>query len=210
MLTTLLFSIQNFWQLSLLELSSLLRPCFLWRAHTYQQCDFALGLLQLIYLHDSIWPPLWQCRTPASPLHSNLLFFFRLLHMFSLCTLTTASCSWRFLFTSCFLFSSLTLSGFFNGVLADSKPVVLKFYTLFCLIPLTLFVFRNLTLTYLSLSGSLDSLLCDLIAFTPRLVFFLLMSHTPEAASSFSSGRAYPSLNFLLPLFLRLTLTLIM
>ena len=35
------------------------------------------------------------------------------------------------------------------------------------------------------------------------LVFFLLMSHTLAAASSFLSGRAYPSLNFLFPLFLR-------
>ena len=42
------------------------------------------------------------------------------------------------------------------------------------------------------------------------LIFFLLMSQTPEAASSFSSGRAYPSMSFLPPLFLRLTPTLIM
>ena len=47
------------------------------------------------------------------------------------------------------------------------------------------------------------------MALTPNLVFFLLMSQTPAAASSLSSGRAYPSLNFLPPLFLRLTSTLI-
>ena len=41
-----------------------------------------------------------------------------------------------------------------------------------------------------------------------RSGIFLLMSHTLAAASSFSSGRAYPSLCFLPPLFLRLTLTL--
>ena len=82
-----------------------------------------------------------------------------------------------------------------------------EFYTLFCLIRLTLFVSRNLTLTYLPLSRSLDSLLCDLIAPTPGLVFFLLMSPTLPAASSFSSDRANPSLNFLPPLFLGLTPT---
>ena len=30
-------------------------PCFFWRSHTYQHCDFLLGLLQLVYLHCSIW-----------------------------------------------------------------------------------------------------------------------------------------------------------
>ena len=106
--------------------------------------------------------------------------------------------------------SPLISSGFFNGMLADSKPGALNCHTLFRLIPLTLFVSRNLTLTYLSLSGSLDSLLCDLIAFPPGLVFFLLMSHTLAAASTFSSGRAYPSQYFLPPLFLRLIPTLMM
>ena len=32
-------------------------PCFFWRFYTYQYRDFLLGLLQLIYLHCSIWPP---------------------------------------------------------------------------------------------------------------------------------------------------------
>ena len=27
-----------------------------WRSHIYQHCDFLLGLLQLVYLHCSIWP----------------------------------------------------------------------------------------------------------------------------------------------------------
>ena len=81
---------------------------------------------------------------------------------------------------------------------------------LYRLISLTLFVSRNLTLIYLPLFGPLDSLLCDLIAPTPGLVFFRLMSQTLAAASSFSSGRVYPSLSFLPPLFLRLTPTLIM
>ena len=91
-----------------------------------------------------------------------------------------------------------------------SKPGALNCYTLFCVISLTLFVSRNLTLIYLPLSGSLDSLLCDPMAPTPDLICFLLMSQTLAVASLFSSGRAYPSLSFLPPLFLRLIPTLIM
>ena len=78
------------------------------------------------------------------------------------------------------------------------------------LILLTLFASRNLILTHLLLFGSLDSLLCNLIAPTPGLAFFLLMPRIPAATSSFSLGRAYPSLNFLPPLFLCLIPTLIM
>ena len=48
----------------------------------------------------------------------------------------------------------------------------------------------------------LDSLICDPMVLTPDLVFFLLMSQTLAAASSFSSSRAYSSLSFLPPLFL--------
>ena len=33
-------------------------PCFFWRSHTYQHCNFLLGLLQLVYFHCSIWLPL--------------------------------------------------------------------------------------------------------------------------------------------------------
>ena len=104
----------------------------------------------------------------------------------------------------------LNSSGYFNGMLGISKPGVLNFYTLFRLIPLTLFVSRNLILIYHPLSGSMDSLLCNPMAPTPYLVFFLLMSQTLAAASSFSSGKTYPSLSFLPPFFFRLTPTLIM
>ena len=82
-------------------------------------------------------------------------------------------------------------------MLGVSEPGALNYYTLFCLILLTLFISRNLTLIYLPLSGSLDSLLCNPMAPTPDLVFFLLVSQTLVAASSFSSSRAYSSLNFL-------------
>ena len=70
---------------------------------------------------------------------------------------------------------------------------------------------RNPILTSLPLFGFLDSLLCILIAPTPSLTFSLLIPHTLAAAlSSISSGRVYPFLNFLLPLFLLLIPTLIM
>ena len=145
--------------------------------------------------------PLCYCSIPAPPSPSKPLLIFCPLRIFSLCILTTASCSWLFLFASCFLFSSLTPSGFFNRMLGMSKLGALNFYTFFRLILLTLFVSKNLILTCLPFSRSLDSLLCDLIAPTPSLVFFLLVSHTLAAASSFSSSRTYPSLNFLPPLF---------
>ena len=104
---------------------------------------------------------------------------------------------------------SLTPSEFFNGMLGVSKPGALNYYTLFCLIPLTSFISRNLTLIHFPLFGFLESLLCNPMALTPDLVFFLLMSQTLAAASSFSSSRAYYSLSFLSPLFLRLTPTLL-
>ena len=103
----------------------------------------------------------------------------------------------------------LTPSGLFNGMLEVFEPGALNFYTFFCLNSLTLFVSRNLTIFCRPLSRFLDSLHCDLITPTPSMAFSLLMSPT-LAASSFSSGRVCPSLNFLPPLFLGLTPTLIM
>ena len=41
-------------------------PCFFRRSHTYQHCDFLLGLFQLVYLHCSIWP-IWPPSANASP-----------------------------------------------------------------------------------------------------------------------------------------------
>ena len=79
-------------------------------------------------------------------------------------------------------FPLLTSSGFFNGILGVSEPIALNYYTFFCLILFTLFLCRNLTVIDLPLSESLNSLLCDLIAPTPDLVFFLLMSQMLAAA----------------------------
>ena len=95
---------------------------------------------------------------------------------------------------------SLTLSGFFNGMLEISEPGALNYFTFSCPILSTLSVSRNLILTHLHLSGFLDSLLCNLITPTFGLAFSLLMPCTP-AVASFSSGRTNPFLNFL-PLFL--------
>ena len=88
------------------------------------------------------------------------------------------------------------------------EPEALNYFTFFRPILLTLSASRNPILTDLPLSGFLDSLLCILIAPTPGLAFSLLMSRTLAAMSSFSSGRAYLSLNFLPPLSLRLIPTL--
>ena len=104
----------------------------------------------------------------------------------------------------------LTLSGFCNGMLEVFEPGALNYFTFFRPILSTLSASRNPILTLLPLSGFLDSLLCVLIAPTPGLAFSLMMSHTLASASSFSSGRAYPFLNFLPPLFLHLIPTLIM
>ena len=76
--------------------------------------------------------------------------------------------------------------------------------------PVDLTASRNPILTHLPLSGFLDSLLCALIAPTLGLAFSLLMPSTVAAALSLSSGRVYPFLNFLPPLFLCSIPTLIM
>ena len=98
------------------------------------------------------------------------------------------------------LISPLTLSNFFNEMLAVSEPGALNYYISFRLIPLTLFASRNLNLIHLPLSGYLDSLFYHLIAPNPGLAFFPNATHA-SGGIIISSGRAYPSLNFLLPFF---------
>ena len=82
------------------------------------------------------------------------------------------------------------------------EPEALIYFAFFRPILSTLSVSRIPILTHLSLFGFLDSLLCVLIPPTPSLTFSLVMPRTLAATSSFLSGRAYPSLNFLPPLFL--------
>ena len=106
--------------------------------------------------------------------------------------------------------SPLSPSGFFDGMLAVSEPGALNFYTFFRLIPLSLFLSSNLTSIHFPLSESLNSVLHDLITPTPDLAFSLLMPRMLVTVSSYLSVRAYFSRNFLPPLFLYLTPTLIM
>ena len=99
---------------------------------------------------------------------------------------------------------------FFHGMLEIFVPGALNYFTFFHPILSTLSAFRNPILTPLPFSGYLDSLLCILIVSTPGLAFSLLIPHTLVATLSFSSGRAYPFLNSLPPLFLCLIPILIM
>ena len=138
---------------------------------------------------------LMQHVTP--PLPSNLLSFFRPLCIFSLCTLTTASCSWLFLFTSCFLFPSLTPSRFFNEMLGVSEPEALKCCTSSHQVDLICIQQSNLNLSSSFGTHGFSALQSD--CGNTRSGIFLLMSQTLAAAS----------LSFLPPLFLCLTPTLI-
>ena len=139
-------------------------------------------------------PPLYNLALHLLMLHSCPTLVFKLL-VGSFCI---------------FSLSPLTLSGSFNEMLEVFEPGVLNYYTFFHHILLTLSVSRNPILTHLPHSGFLDFLLCALIAPTLGLAFSLLMPCTLVAVSSFWSGRVYPSLNFLPPLFLHLIPTLIM
>ena len=90
---------------------------------------------------------------------------------------------------------SLTLSGFFNGMLEVSEPGELNHSTFSRPIQSTLSASNPKCsaiqiLTPLPLSEFLDSLLCALIAPTPGLTFSLMMTRTLAAALSFLSDRA--------------------
>ena len=85
-------------------------------------CDFVLGFLQLVYLQCSIWSPSADAVLAPHPR-------FQTSYPFSAHFLSSPSAPspplfapgcWLFLFTSCFLFSSQTPSGFFNVMLGVS------------------------------------------------------------------------------------------
>ena len=176
-LTTLPRQIQSSWQLSLLELP----PCR--NTGTPPTCipplynlppsaDAALSLHPRL---QTFYPPSAHfISSPSAPHHHPLLLVVLLR-----------------------LLCPPTLSGFFSGMLEVFEPGTLNYFTFFRPILSTLSAFRNPILTPLPLSGFLDSLFCVLIAPTPGLAFSLLIPRTPAAASSFSSCRAYPFLNFL-------------
>ena len=119
-----------------------------------------------------------------------------------------------FMFLDIFLYFLLPLPPqirleFFNGMQEVFVPGALNYYTLPRLNLWILSVFRNPIFTHLFHFGSLGSLLCDLIALTPGLAFFLQITRTLVLASLFLSDRAYPSLSSPLSLSLRFTSTLI-
>ena len=111
-LKILLLSIQHSRQLSLLELSSTLRPCFFWRFYTFQHWVFLFGFFQLVCFHNLFNllylppPPLLMQQfrltlafTPPT-LHPPTLYH---LPMFPL----HPSCFWLFSYTSCLLLPQL-------------------------------------------------------------------------------------------------------
>ena len=86
-----------------------------------------------------------------------------------------------FLYLLLLVFLTLTPSGFFNEMLEVSESRARNYYALFCVIPLLFFISRNLTLIHLHLSGSLNSLLSDLIALTPGVAFSIRRHHFRQA-----------------------------
>ena len=103
---------------------------------------------------------------------------------------------------------SLTCSEFFNGKLSnlrDKDTEVLLFISSYTD---DLICFQESKLNSSSSFGIPDCSALRSDCTHPGLAFFVLITHTLAAASSFSSGRAYPSLNFLLPLSLCLNPTL--
>ena len=197
-LTTFPRQIQSSWQLSLLELPPAVTLCLSARTPP----TYILPLYNLA-------PPLLMLHSRPTLISKSLIPPLPILYLLSLpphhCLLLMA--------VLLLLLPPLiprTLSGFFNGMLEVFEPGALNYFTFFRPILSTLSAFTNPILTHLPLFGFLDSLLCVVIAPTPGLAFSLLMPRTLVAVLSFSSGRAYPFLNFLPPLFLPLIPTLIM
>ena len=120
-------------------------PCFFWRSHTNKHCDFLLGLLELVYLHCSIWP-IWPPSANASP--APILTFKPIIPFPPTLYLLPLHPHHRLMILAVSLYLLLLLSlstpsGLFNGMLGVSEPGALNCYTFFRLIPLTLFLSRN-------------------------------------------------------------------
>ena len=201
-LTTFRLQNQKSWQLSLLELPPCCVPTRNTVTSTRDSSDMYTSTVQsspssvnaALPPHPRLqasYPPLaHSISSPSAPHHRALLL------AVLLCLLPPPL--------------PLTLSGFSNGMLEVFEQGALNYFAFSHPILSTLSASRIPILTHLPLSEFLDSLLCVLIIPTPALAFSLLMPRTPAAALSFSLGMAYPFLNFLTPLFLRLIPTLIM
>ena len=191
-LTTFPLQIQSSWQLSLLALPPCCIPTRNTVTSSWDFSDLYISTVQSgLPSANAALPPNPRLQTSYRPFCPFCIFF-----LFS---------SPLPLAPGCFSTPSasshpLALSGFFNGMLEVFEPGALNCYTFFCPTSLTLSLSRNPILTHLPLSEFLDSLLCVLIAPTPCLAFSLVMPRTLATVSSFSSGRAYLSLNFLPPL----------
>ena len=187
-LTTSPVQIENSWQLSLLELP----PC---RKTVTPSSDMYISTVQS-------GPSSANAALSAPNLLSPVCPFY----IFFLCPLTTIPCFWLS-FCASWLLSlpdSLRVLQWNAGGLRARSTKLLHFLSSH---PVDLICIQESNLN--SFSGFLDSLLCVLIALTPGLAFSFMMPRTLDAALS-SSGRAYPFLNFLSPLFLRLIPTQIM
>ena len=202
-LTTFPLQIQKSWQLSLLELS----PCCV------PTCNIVTLSLESSDIYTRIFTV--QSSSPPQMLHSFLTLIFKpLIPRRPILYLLPVPPHHHLLLLAVLLCLlpplPLTPREFFNRMLEVFEPEALNYFTFFRSILLTLSVSKNPIITHLIFSRFLDSLLCVLIAPTPGLAFSLLMPPTLVAVSSFTLGRAYPFLNSLPPLFLRLIPTLIM
>ena len=185
-----------------------MRPCLFWRSHTYHHCVSFSDSSSLCASTDESGPFGTLSANAALPPHPRFQTScppFAHFLFFSLCILPTASCSWLFLYTSCFLSRPSSLRAL-QKMLAVSEPGALSYYTLFCLILLTLSVSKNPTSTHFPLTGSLDSLLCNLIASTAGVwhsfsdathasggvIIFVSLSFSELSTSSLSSLDPYP------------------
>ena len=212
MLTTLLLSIQNSWQISLLDLPSLLRSVFLDSTPTST----------VSYSSDSsIWYTSTAQSGPCSFLsanaalapHPRLQTFYLFPLTLHLLFLHPHHCL-MFLAVSLYLLLPLSLPNSFRvlqwnaGGLRARSTELLQFISSH---PVELIYIQESNLNLFS-----SFRIPGFFALRPdgthsrSGIFFLLMSQTLAVASLFSSGSAYPSLSFLPPLFFCLTPTLIM
>ena len=180
-------------------------------AYLYRQhCDFILGLLQLVYLHRSIWSSLLMQHfrsTLAFKLVVPLPPTLYLLPLKPHLCLMILDVSLHLLF----FFPPLTPSGFFNRMVKGSlraRSTKLLHYLSSHLVDLICIQECNLNSSssfripgFFALQSDCSHSWSSILS--PDTV------HT-SGGSSFSTGRAHPFLNFLSPIFLRFTPTVIM